>query len=449
MKEKSALPLGKAQGRGRVSIRYTDAVTGRVLREVCGENHVFTPQFAGTTGFQATALKADLLLTQGGSIPDGDAESPMPFIPGTPIGYGRPGAEGTGLYRGTYRSAESWYNQTTRNGVSSKYVYDFLPTQALGRVDWVGLTAALGSGASEPAFDTPWTEFSSAVRVYDCERGVYYRAGMSTVDSLYHVKLYIMDCFSDSAERSVDLTDLAGLTAFRTGSSYPRTARVFLEQGGGAVYVLFRGTPAGTTTAVYKAVKVCADGAEVLGQWDITGGVEYLYATTAPGGALNDQLWWMVPSSGYLGYTRYTCDLAAGTITAVEIGLEGSGNLLRWDEGVAYVYGSCFWYPRRDAYTPADDGYSGYFLYGSPLFDMSSRAVHGLVPPSTMEKSPALCHVGLSPITACRGQWIKTLYSSHTANLPFAYTCYRLPEGTEDRPEGSAMTVAYELDITW
>ena len=449
MKETTALLPGKAQGRGRVSICYTDPKTGRVLRELHGENHVFTPQFAGTTGFQATALKADLLLTQGGSIPDGDAENRMPFIPGTPIGYGRPGAEGTGLYRGTCRSGESWYNKVTRNGVSSKYVYDFLPTQALGRVDWVGLTAGLGSGISEPSFAAPWAEFSSGVRVYDCEKGIYYRAGMSTVDSLYHVKLYIMDCFSDTAERSVDITDLAGLTAFRTGTSYPRTARVFLEQGGDAVYILFRGTPSGTTTAVYKAVKVSADGGELLGQWDITEGTEYLYAATAPGGAMGDVLWWMVPASDHLGYTRYTCDLASGAITAVEIGLEESGNLLRWDEGAAYVYGNCFWYPRRDAYTPADDGYSGYFLYGSPMFDMASGAVHGLLPPSTYEKSPALCHVGPSPITACKGQWIKTLYASETANMPFAYTCYQVPSGTEDRPEGSAMTVTYELDITW
>lgn len=450
MNEKTTLPRTEARGRGRVSIQYTDAVTGKVLEEIRGENHVFTPQLVGTTDFQTTAMKADLLLCQGGSCPDEGAEARMPFIPGEPIGYGRPGAEGTGAFRGTYRSADSWLARTTRSGVSSKFVYDFLPTQALGRVDWVGLTAALGTGISAPSYAAPYAEFSTSARVYDCERGVYYCASTAAVDSLVHVKLYIMDCYSDSAETSVDITALAGLTGFRTGSSYPRTARVFLEQGGQAVYILCRGTPTGTTTAVYKAVKVSADGSEVLGQWDITSGTEYVYAATSAGGAMNDTLWWMTPADGYRGYSRYTCDLATGTITLTQIALdESSGNMLRWDDAVAYVYGNCFWYPRRDAYTPANDGYDAYFLYGSPLFDMSAQAVHGLIPPSTMEKVPSQCHVGLSPISAFGGQWVKSFYASEAQTMPFAYTCYSVGADTPDRPDGSAMTVTYELDITW
>ena len=216
------------------------------------------------------------------------------------------------------------------------------------------------------------------------------------------------------------------------------------------MYILCRGTPTGTTTAVYKAVKVSADGSEVLGQWDITSGTEYVYAATSAGGAMNDTLWWMTPADGYRGYSRYTCDLATGTITLTQIALdESSGNMLRWDDAVAYVYGNCFWYPRRDAYTPANDGYDAYFLYGSPLFDMSAQAVHGLIPPSTMEKVPSQCHVGLSPISAFGGQWVKSFYASEAQTMPFAYTCYSVGADTPDRPDGSAMTVTYELDITW
>ena len=83
MKEKIDGAYREARGCGKVTIQYTDAVTGRVKEEIRGENHVFTPQFTATTGFQNTAMKADLLLCQGGSVPD---DGTMPFIPGEPIG---------------------------------------------------------------------------------------------------------------------------------------------------------------------------------------------------------------------------------------------------------------------------------------------------------------------------------------------------------------------------
>lgn len=449
MNERIVLPRRRVQGRGRVTLRYTDPVTGKVLHQVRGENHVFTAQIAGTANFQSTAMKADLLLCQGGSYPYTGGEMKMPFIPGEPIGFGRPGAAGSGLYQGTYRASESWYNRATKTGVSAKYVYDFLPTQALGQVDWVGLTAALGSGAAAPAYEPPFVGFSAGSRVYDCARGKSYRATLLSVDSTYHVKLLWQDCYA-SAEEGVDLTELSGMAAFRTGTGYPRTLRVFLDQEDGTVYVMCRGTPTGTTTAVYKVLKVSADGQEVLNQWDITTGKEYVYETAACGAAAEGKLYWMVAAAGYRGYSRYVCDPAAGTITKTEVALEEAcPDLVRWDETVAYLYGGCFWYARRDYNKPSEEGYADYFLYGSPLFNLSSGAVHGLVPPGPMEKTPGAFHVGPAPMTAFGGQWIKTCYDSAGASMPFAYTCYRMPEGTPQRPAGSAMTLTYELDVAW
>ena len=449
MKERTALPRRDAQAEGNVTIQYTDAVTGKVLEEIKGKNHVFTAQLAATAGFQSTALKADLLLCEGGSQPEED----MPFIPGSPIGYGRPGAEGTGLYRGTYRTADSWFGRTTRGGVSSKYVYDVLPTQALGKVDWVGLTAAMGTGVSVPSYQPPFMGFSGISRACDCENGVVYRAAVALENSYYRLKFYRQDCFSDAEEQVVDLTELAGLTAYRSGTAYPRTTRIFLDVSGGAAYVMSRGTPLGVTTAVYKVLKVALDGSQVLGQWDITTGTEYVYEVTYPGGARDGKLWWMVPSSDYRGYSRYVCDVESGAITKTEIALEDSNcNLLRWEGSVAYVYGNCFWYSRRDYYGPANDSsdYKNYFLYGSPLFDMANQAVHGLMPPSPMEASGAEYSVWPSPIAAVAGQWIKTCYvSADILSMPFAYTCYAVPSDTPERPEGSGMTVTYELDISW
>lgn len=447
MNERTTLPRRPCEARGQVTLRYTDPVTGRVLEEVKGKNHVFTMQLGGTTGFQSTAMKADLLLCQGGSYPDADWK--LPFIPGEPIGFGRPGKEGTGLYQGTYRAAESWLDRVTKNGVSAKYVYDFLPTQALGKVSWVGLTAALGNGISTPAYAPPAMGFSNMSRVYDCEKQRYFRAAVFSGDSGYHVGLYMKNCFEEAEEGMVDVSALAGIPELRTSSSYPRTVRTFFDTAEEAVYVMFRGTPVGTTAAIYKVVKLTASG-EFLGVWDITSGTELLYACTYPGGARDGKLYSMAPAGDYRGYTRYVCDVEAGTITAVEVALEESSpSLLRWEGSAAFLWGDQFWYPRRDYYDPADDDAGDYFLYGSPMFDLSTGAVHGLVPPSPYEKSPANFHVGVSPIAAFGGQWVKTAMDDSALALPFAYTCYAVPEGTSERPEGSAMTVSYELDVTW
>ena len=437
----------EAQGRGRVTIQYTDAVTGRVKEEIRGENHVFTPQFTATTGFQTTAMKADLLLCQGGSVPDAGASARMPFIPGEPIGYGRPNAEGSGLYRGTYRAADSWLNRVSRRGVSAKYVYDFLPTQARGRVDWVGLTAALGSGISTPSYQPPWQASSTSARVYDCGTGMMYRVSTVSQDSSYRVRYALQDCASGEAEEAVDLTALAGMAAFRTGTAYPRTVRIFLDKKKERAYVMCRGTPVGTTKAVYKVLAVTLDGSTLLGQWNIATGTEYVYEVTGPGGARDGVLWWMAPAADYKGYSRYTCDVEKGTITKVEIGLEDSArNLMRWDNSIAYFYDDCFWYPRADTASPDD---SAYFLCGSPLFDLGNGAIHGLVPPGPRNIDAGTFHVGQSSLAALSGQWVATNVETGEMTMPFAYTCYQVPSGTPERPEGSGMTVTYELDVSW
>ena len=447
MKELIDVACPQAQGRGRVTIRYTDAVTGKVMEEIRGKNHVFTPQFTATTGFQNTAMKADLLLCQGGSVPDSGASARMPFIPGEPIGYGRPNTEGTGLYRGTYRSSDSWLNRVSRSGVSAKYVYDFLPTQALGRVDWVGLTAALGSGVSTPSYQPPWQASSTSVRVYDCETGMMYRASTISQDSAYHVKYAFQDCAGGGTEQAVDLTALAGMEAFRSGTSYPRTARIFLDKKHEIAYVMCRGTPVGTTKAVYKVLAVTLDGSTLLGQWNITDGTAYTYEVTGPGGARDGVLWWMAPAEDYRGYSRYTCDVEKGSITKVAVALEENAkNLMRWEGSVAYFYGDCFWYPRADTAAISD---SAYFLYGSPLFDLGSGAIHGLVPPSSRNAEAVAFYVGKSSLAALSGQWVATAASSGEMTMPFAYTCYQVPSGTPERPAGSGMTVTYELDVSW
>lgn len=52
-----------------------------------------------------------------------------------------------------------------------------------------------------------------------------------------------------------------------------------------------------------------------------------------------------------------------------------------------------------------------------------------------------------------RKLWLRKETSSDdvkgTASMPFAYTAYKLPSDAPERPENSAVTIAYGLTINW
>lgn len=196
------------QAVGRCRVDYSDPVTGRILERIEGGNHVFTPQFYATD-FQTTALEAALLLTDGTQTLDTD----LPWLPGRPIGYASPSSLATGLFQGAYRSADSYRNRVSQNGVDNLYVYDFLPAQIPDTIRYVGLTAANRGTSIRAPFQYRWpTDDSSGI--YDIQRKVRLYGGTVSLSNTEGGagSVYINKVVNQPGETPVrlDLFDLLG-----------------------------------------------------------------------------------------------------------------------------------------------------------------------------------------------------------------------------------------------
>lgn len=444
MKDKLILPDIAFNATGKCTLQYTDPDTGKVMFETSGNNHVFIKQFTGTQSFQTTALRADLLLCQGGVDPGDD----IPVIPGDPIGYGRVNTDGTGLFRGTYRTADSYYNKRSLAKVSNKYVYDFLQNQALGRVDWIGLTSALNystnTGAVSAAWEPPhYMNFphNTNLKAYNCETGDYYYTKVSS-SRLY---LYYGNTFTDTAERSVNLYSTVG-------NWYSGTHKVCLDASKNRVYVLMTYKQSSSGSTLNKVLLMTEDLSGVESSADVVSGGSYI-GYGAAGGAYNGKLVWLYMQT-YSNYRAYVLDLETMKITSVSNVAPGGKNYLKWEEYNCYVYKKFIWYqayPDGSTLITNDFG-DNYFMYGSPLHDMETGELCATVPPGVYMEGTTTYRwrCGLAPYQAYAGQWV--CYYNDNSQWPrihTAYTKYHVPEETPDRPEGMGMTVTYELEIEW
>lgn len=443
MKDKLILPDTAFQATGKCTLQYTDPDTGRVLMEVSGKNHVFIDQISGAQDFQGTCLHADLLLCQGGYSPGDD----IPMIPGEPIGYGRPTADGEGLYRGAWRKADSYIALTSRAKVSSKYVYDFLNTQALGRVDWIGLTAHMNKGIAYPSWWQPklmtWPVSATGGIAVNCETGEYYYA-KNTSSYIY---LCYADPAADSIERSLNITTLASL-----GATYSTSyQKVCLDTENNRVYVLvyYRTSSAGSWMG--KVVLLSEDLTAVESVSDISSGATYIQYGGA-GGAYEGKLSWVyAPGSTYCRI--YTYDPETAAITYVTRYNEITANYMASQNTYqTFVYRNFIWYHASAFSSNGTAFYSSGFMYTAPMYDMARGEVCGTLPPSNAYAYSYRCSVYKGQNKAHSGQWMMTNYStSNPTSCPWlgAYTRYQVPADTPDRPEGTGMTVTYELEIEW
>ena len=151
------------EAKGHCRVDYTDPLTGKVLERIEGDNHVFIDQFMAI--FQTTCLNSTLLLTDG----EQELDTDLPYLPGKPIGYGNPGTSATGIFQGSYRGADSFYNVIGRDQVTSMYIYDFLSTQIPDTIRYVGLTGAQHYNSPSTLFSYRWPRNSFA-GIYDIER---------------------------------------------------------------------------------------------------------------------------------------------------------------------------------------------------------------------------------------------------------------------------------------
>jgi len=137
MREFSKLRFEDLNAEGRVTIRYIDPITSRVKEEIKGKNYVFKDHLFTPNWFSLMNTGYPLVITDSRVNVDPN----FPFLKGKFIGYGIPGQTSSGNYRGRYVPEQSYNRQFSPGGkISSKYTFEFTPTQALGELGQIGLT---------------------------------------------------------------------------------------------------------------------------------------------------------------------------------------------------------------------------------------------------------------------------------------------------------------------
>lgn len=124
---------------GHPCIMLTDPITGKIKEKVEGKNQVFLDMLLCKTASLEWIDNVSSVWTclNDSTIP---IDANIPYLLGQSVGYGKPTTAGTGNFRGSYNSANQVLARTTVASVYWKFQYDFLPSQANGVINSVGLT---------------------------------------------------------------------------------------------------------------------------------------------------------------------------------------------------------------------------------------------------------------------------------------------------------------------
>lgn len=135
MKEQIKRVQSAQAAEGRICVDYTDPVTGRVLERIEGKNHIFMQSLAVSNLFSYLSNIALCVTDFSGTL-----RTEIPLVPGNLLGYGIPSQGSSGTLRGAIRTADCTFNDFTRERLLNKFVYDFTPNQLNGAISTVGLT---------------------------------------------------------------------------------------------------------------------------------------------------------------------------------------------------------------------------------------------------------------------------------------------------------------------
>ena len=478
-----------AELHGHCRVDYTDPITGKVLERVEGDNHVFMDQFMAQD-FQGQALSAALLITNGEQSLDTD----LPYLPGTPIGYGTPSSEATGIYQGSFRSVDSYRNRITQQGITNLYVYDFLTTQIPDTIRYVGLTAAGQTGVNTTPFTYRWPR-NKCDGIYDIERKIMlYRGTCSLSDSAGgDGQLYIYKITNEPTEvaKQIDLFALC-----EKPDNYWPTIDGWSNYTQG--YQATWGYDYENQTIVLKLMRYCIrrrydyvtyysddfwviskDGSEVVKHFQYKWNTEERTDTSSSW--KKDYHFWT--GNGFPAYTRlygdklyafsrtapnnqdaqynnvfyvYQYDITTGDISyeRYNTGHNASHPLMTTEYTLycykGYTFASC----NNNRYN-ANYGFTSTLMGVCPMYDVYTDDFYTNCPVANYYYSDDGSYLIEKGQTSVYGKtWnVKPPISSDDsiakASMPFAYTAYQLPSDAPVRPANSAVTIAYGLEIKW
>ncbi|UWG10550.1 MAG: hypothetical protein [Bacteriophage sp.] len=487
-----------AELHGHCRVDYTDPITGKVLERVEGDNHVFMDQFMAQD-FQGQALSAALLITNGEQSLDTD----LPYLPGTPIGYGTPSSEATGIYQGSFRSVDSYRNRITQQGITNLYVYDFLTTQIPDTIRYVGLTAAGQTGVNTTPFTYRWPR-NNCDGIYDIERKIMlYRGTCSLSNSAGgDGQLYIYKIMNEPTEvaKQIDLFALC-----EKPDNYWPTIDGWSNYTQG--YQATWGYDYENQTIVLKLMRYCIrrryeyingtshycyvthysddfwviskDGSEVVKHFQYKWNTEERTDTSSSW--QKDYHFWT--GNGFPAYTRlygdklyafsrtapnnqdaqynnvfyvYQYDITTGDVSyeRYNTGHNASHPLMTTEYTLhcykGYTFASC----NNNQYN-ANYGFTSNLMGVCPMYDVYTDDFYTNCPVANYYYRDDGSYLIEKGQTSVYGKtWnVKPPISSDDniakASMPFAYTAYQLPSDAPVRPANSAVTIAYGLEIKW
>lgn len=488
-----------AELHGHCRVDYTDPITGKVLERVEGDNHVFMDQFMAQD-FQGQALSAALLITNGEQSLDTD----LPYLPGTPIGYGTPSSEATGIYQGSFRSVDSYRNRITQQGITNLYVYDFLTTQIPDTIRYVGLTAAGQTGVNTAPFTYRWPR-DNCSGIYDIEHKTLLYGGTCSLSNSAggDGQLYIYKITNEPTEAAKQI-DLFALCE-KPDNYWPAVdGWSNYTQGYQATW----GYDYENQTIVLKLMRYCIrqrydeyynshsnyyyatyytddfwviskDGSEIVKHF------QYKWNTDE---RLNDSSSWQYDyhfwtGNGFPSYVRLYGDKLYGfsqtapnyrdtqynnvfyvyqyDITTGDVSYEryntghNASHPLMTNESTLYCYkGYTFPSSHYDRYSNTRWGFTSTIMGVCPMYDVYSEDFYTNCP-SVFENLYYGYRLIEKGQTSVYGKtWNVKPYLNGDdrvakASMPFAYTAYQLPSDAPVRPANSAVIIAYGLEIKW
>jgi hypothetical protein len=485
-----------AELHGHCRIDYTDPVTGKVLERIEGDNHVFMDQFMAQS-FQSNALSSALLITNG----EKELDTDLPYLPGVPIGYGTPSTEATGIYQGSFRSVDSYRNRITQQGITNLYVYDFLTTQIPDTIRYVGLTAAGQTGVNTTPFTYRWPR-DSCSGIYDIERKVLYYGGTCSLSSSAggSGSLYIYKLTNEptAVAEKINLFDICGKP------DYYWTADENYSRNNNGGYQATWGYDYENQTIVLKLLRygeqyryesgyhyqtkytddfwvISKDGTEVLKhfqyKWtseETTNSTSWQYGYHFWTGngfpsytrLYGDKLYGFSKTAPNYSDTQYTnvfyvyqYDITTGDIsyerynTHTSFSSKSSAHYLLTSESTLYCYKGYTW-PNGIYVSTYGWGFTSTNMGVVPMYDVygDDFYTHCPVVQSNSYSSYQLIEKGQTSVYGTT--WNMKPYlngddRTSTASMPFAYTAYQLPADAPVRPDNSAVTIAYGLEIKW
>lgn len=481
-----------AELHGHCRIDYTDPITGKVLERIEGDNHVFMDQFMAQS-FQSNALSSALLITNG----EKELDTDLPWIPGTPIGYGTPSSEATGIYQGSFRQVDSYRNRITQQGVTSLYVYDFLTTQIPDVIRYVGLTASGQTGVNTTPFTYRWPR-DDCYGIYDIERKVLFFGGTCSLSNNAggDGSLYIYKILNEptAVAEKIDLFALC---------ERPDNYWTADEGYGGysTSYAATWGYDYENQTIVLKLMRyytqrrwdgnrywyqtkfkddfwvISKDGTEVLKHFQYkwtadertdTSSWQYDYHFWTGNGfpsyvrLYGDKIYGFSQTAPEYGATQYSnvfyvyqYDITTGDISyeRYDTGHNGSHPLMTCDY-ILYCYKG---YTFASGYAGRYDtswGFTSTRMGVIPMYDVYTEDFYTNCPVAVDSYYGSRRLIEKGQTSVYGKTWnIKPYLNGDdrtaTMAMPFAYTAYQLPSDAPVRPENSAVTIAYGLTVKW